>query len=117
MSNNVITVTLTPKTRERLLEQATAKSRSLERHAGELLAQRAERPEWSDVSEMAALAAEVDVRVDERDRARASAIMHSAAADALHALVRDAIASGRLVASSSFLADFERLAVESGRTS
>ncbi len=76
MGNNIITVTLTTRTREQLLEQATAQHISLERHASNILAEHVERPDWADVAdqmERQALAAEVERVGGQRDRARSLA--------------------------------------------
>jgi len=72
MSNNTLTLTLSSKTRERLQEEAEKDPGyiSLERHINKLLARHVERPDWSDVTEIAALAAEVEKLTRQLDSAQ-----------------------------------------------
>ncbi|WP_228407248.1 hypothetical protein [Leucobacter muris] len=109
-------MTLSTETRTALQDEADREHVSLERHINSILARRVARPSWPDRAEAQALAEEIeqlqerlqaalddrDEALADRDRARGSAALHEADAHRARSMVREAVASGTVIASPNF---------------
>lgn len=114
--SNILTLTLSDKTRSALQAEADAQHLLLQDHIVQVLDRRVAHPTWPDVAEANELAAQVEELRGERDRARTHAANQEAHAAhqedrtrATRALVLNAIDEGQVVPSLAFMTAFEQL--------